>query len=109
MKKSSKSVGQPTNGKSFFRSAGEIVGTVAHEIVEGKNKVVETVSSELSAIKKVIKKKIAKKKKAVASKKPKRKIKPVKKKPAKTKTGSAKRGGKKATSRKKAKALKPRH
>lgn len=109
MKKSSKSTDQPTNGKNFFRSAGEVVGTVAHEIVEGKNKLVETVSDEISLMKKVIKKKIAKKKKPIASKKPKRKTKTVKKKPAKTKSGGAKRGGKKATTRKKAKALKPRH
>jgi len=52
----------PKKAKSIFRSAGELVGTVAHEIAEGKDKLVNAVTTEVAVIKKVVKKKLAKKK-----------------------------------------------
>ena len=67
--------------KTFFRKAGETIGTIGHEIVIGKDKLVETVTEEFAIVKKLIKKKLAKKKSApkkTAKKK-------AKKSPAKTK------------------------
>jgi hypothetical protein len=67
--------------KTFFRKAGETIGTIGHEIVVGKDKLVETVTEEFAVVKNLIKKKLAKKKS-----KPKKAVKkPVKKSSAKTK------------------------
>jgi hypothetical protein len=112
MKKSTKQSKQTgTDEKSFFRSAGETIGTIAHEIVEGKNKLVESATNEFALIKKVIRKKLKKKKAPV----PKKKIgtankKPAKKAAVKSKTTAKKRKptAKKSEPGKKSKALKPR-
>jgi len=95
--------------KSIFRSAGELVGTVAQEVVAGKDKLVNAVSTEVTAIKKAVKKKIAKKKfvkkKAAPKKKAARKKKAAgkaKKSARKTSKSKSKRTGKNA------KALRPR-
>jgi len=91
--------------KSIFRSAGELVGTVAQEVVAGKDKLVNAVSTEVTAIKKAVKKKIAKKKKAA----PKKKVTPKKKATGKAKK-SARKTSKSKSKRtgKNAKALRPR-
>ena len=111
MKKSTKKSEQTeTTEKSFFRSAGETVGAIAHEIVEGKNKLVESAASEFALIKKVIRRKLKKKKPAVSKKKIKAtNKKPVKKTAVKSKSAKkTKRVTKKSGTRKKSKALKPR-
>ena len=91
--------------KSIFRSAGELVGTVAQEVVAGKDKLVNAVSTEVTAIKKAVKKKIAKKKKAA----PKKKVTPKKKATGKAKK-SARKTSKSKSKRtgKNTKALRPR-
>ena len=86
MKKSAKKTEQTDSGKSFFQSAGETIGTIAHEIVDGKNKLVEVAATEFKVIKKAIRKKLKKKKPVVAKKK----------------------AAKKSTSQKTAKVLRPR-
>src|SRR5664279_580635 len=47
--------------KSLFRQAGEIIGSIGAHIVEGKNKVVEFVSHEVTVVRKTVKKKLSKK------------------------------------------------
>ncbi len=48
--------------KGVFQKAGEMIEGVGHQIVEGKDKVLDAVSGEFQVIKKVIVKKFAKKK-----------------------------------------------
>ncbi|HTE10956.1 MAG TPA: hypothetical protein VK645_08295 [Chitinophagaceae bacterium] len=60
--------------KSIFRIAGEAIGTIGHEIAEGKDKLVEASQAaveKINSVKKSISKKISKKTaKAVTKKKP---------------------------------------
>ena len=94
--------------KSAFRIAGEAIGTIGHEIVEGKDKLVEVSEAaveKFNSVKKAISKKIAKKKikpavkkKAVAVKKSAKKI--VKKAAKKIKKAAPKKAAKKRVSRK---------
>jgi hypothetical protein len=61
--------------KGFLELAGEAMTVLGHEIVEGKDKLMDVASEKITAVKKAIKK-ISKKKKAVV---PKAKSIPVKK------------------------------
>ncbi len=77
-KKSAKKTVAPEQ-TSLFRMAGEAIGTIGHEIVEGKDKLVEVSQAaveKLSSVRKAISKKISKKKIKTVTKK---KIAPFKK------------------------------
>jgi hypothetical protein len=47
--------------KSVFRQAGELIGSIGAHIVQGKDKVMDFMSDEVTIVKKAIKKKLAKK------------------------------------------------
>lgn len=85
---------KPAAAKTIFRKAGEAIGAIGHEIVEGKEKLVEAsevVAEKFSDVKAAISKKIAgtpvkkvaKKKAAVAKKTAKKLVKKAVKKIAK--------------------------
>ena len=95
--------------KSFFRSAGETIGSIAHELVEGKNKLVETASAEFASIKKAVSKRLKKKKPAVAKKKARPAVKKAAKKSvvAASRAKPRKAAAKKPTGAKKSKTGKP--
>jgi hypothetical protein len=102
MSKSKKAV-QPASGeKGFIALAGEAFSVLGHEIIEGKDKVVEAAAEKFTAVKKAIKKithkKAAPKKKVVTAKKA-----VVVKKVAKKKAVVAKKAVKKAAPGKKKK------
>lgn len=68
--------------KSLFRKAGEAIGSLGHEIVEGKEKVAEAVQSAISSLQKeekILAKKVKKLVKKAAVKKPAAKKSAVKK------------------------------
>lgn len=72
MSKSKKAVQPASEEKGFIALAGEAFSVLGHEIMEGKDKVVEAASEKFTAVKKAIKKITHKKtlaKKAVAKKK----------------------------------------
>jgi len=99
--------------KSIFRIAGEAIGTIGHEIAEGKDKLVEASQAaieKINSVKKSISKKISKKTVKAATKKklaPARKAakkiakKLVKKIAKKTKSAPKKTAKKAAVKRKK--------
>jgi hypothetical protein len=74
MSKSKKAVQPASDEKGFIALAGEAFSVLGHEIMEGKDKVVEVASEKFTAVKKAIKK-ITHKKAA-----PKKKVAPAKKK-----------------------------
>ena len=108
MKKKNEKKKIASGEKSIFRIAGEAIGTIGHEIAEGKDKLMEVSQAaveKISSIKKSISKKITKKGvKAVAKKKlaPARKTankiakKLVKKIAKKTKKSAPKKAAKKS-------------
>lgn len=82
-KRSAKS--KELKSKGFFRKAGEVIGTIGHEVVEGKNKVVKVSEAIVDGITSVIttaKEKAAKK---TVRKVVKKSVKKVAKKVAKNK------------------------
>ncbi len=84
--------------KSFFRKAGEVLGTIGHELVEGKEKVVEVSQTILEGISHTItpvKKSAAKKTVKKVVKRAVKKIKPAKAVAKKTITKSVKKAVKK--------------
>ena len=90
MKKKSVKKKVVAEAKSAFRIAGEAIGTIGHEIVEGKDKLVELSEAavdKFKSVKKAISKKIAPKKVKPAAKK---KVAAVKKKAATVKKSAKK-------------------
>ena len=62
-----KSVAASVNGsgsevKGLFRQAGELIGSIGAHIADGKDKILDFVSEEVTVVKKTIKKKLARKK-----------------------------------------------
>ncbi len=112
-KKSTKRKAAPA-AKSIFRKAGEVIGTLGHEIVEGKDMLVEASQAaveKISGVKESISKKIAgpavkkgvKKKADAAGKQAKKVVKKLVKKaiPKKTSKGGRKKpAAKKSATRK---------
>ena len=55
-KKSGKSTSQESDDKRIIEQAGEIIGSIGHYIMEGKEKIVDSVSNEFKVVKKAIEK-----------------------------------------------------
>jgi hypothetical protein len=62
MKKSNQITTGAPEEKGFLELAGEAMTVLGHEIVAGKDKLVEAAAEKITEVKKAIKKKIAKKK-----------------------------------------------
>ena len=65
MKKTKKTTAQPAPEKGFLELAGEAMTVLGHDIIEGKDKMVELASEKFTDVKKAIKKKLSKKKTVV--------------------------------------------
>jgi len=65
MKKIKKTTAESAPGKGFLELAGEAMTVLGHDILEGKDKLVEVASEKFTDVKKAIKKKFAKKKATV--------------------------------------------
>jgi hypothetical protein len=76
MTKAKKTTTQPAHEKGFFELAGEAMTVLGHNVLEGKDKLVEVASEKFTDVKKAIKKKFAKKK-AVVKKAAKKTVKKV--------------------------------
>jgi DNA-binding protein HU-beta len=107
MQKTKKAAEIPAHEKGFLELAGEAMTVLGHEIVEGKDKLVEVTAETFTAVKKAVKKKFAQKKKPVkkAAKKAVKKVakKVVSKKKAARPKKVAKKIAKKVVGKKKKK------
>src|ERR1700730_1953859 len=60
-KKSSKPAPAEAEVRGIFQQAGEVIGSIGNNIIEGKDKVLDAVSGEFQVVKKAFKKKFARK------------------------------------------------
>jgi hypothetical protein len=92
--------GTVTEEKGLFRQAGELIGSIGAHIADGKDKILDFVSEEVTLVKKTIKKKLAKKqpvKKVIKKAAKKLSLKKTARKPVSKKAPAKKASSKKVT------------